>query len=110
AGDEAVALAQDRGDVRNLEAPRLARIDGATEQLEPLHEKGANKVGLQAARLRLFHFFLHCEQALGAEGFLGERVPVEQGSEMFTVKVVLDALAESGPNLGAVAVANRLDE
>ena len=69
----------DGGNVGDLEAARLARIDRAAERLEGLHEEGADEVGLEAAGLGLFHLLLHGEEPLGAHGFLGQRVAVEDG-------------------------------
>ena len=60
-GDLAVALADDGGDVRDLPAARFAGIHGTAETLERLHEKRADKVGLEAAGLGHFHLLLHGE-------------------------------------------------
>ena len=68
----------DGGNVSDLEAGGLARINGAAELLEGLHEEGAHEEGLKAAGLGLFHLLLHGEEALGAHGFLGEGVAVEE--------------------------------
>ena len=71
----------DGRDVGDLEAGGLARIHGTAQRLEGLHEEGADEVGLEAAGLGLFHLLLHGEEALGAHGFLGQGVAVEDASQ-----------------------------
>ena len=56
----------------------LAGIHGTAERLERLQEERADEVGLEAAGLGLFHLLLHREEPLGAHGFLGQGVAVEE--------------------------------
>ena len=54
-GDTAVALADEGGDMGDLESPWLAGIHSTAETLECLREEGADEVGLEPARLGHFH-------------------------------------------------------
>ena len=94
----------------DLEAGGLARVHGTAQRCEGFHEEGADEVGLEAAGLGLFHLLLHREEALGAHGFLGQGVAVEDGAQVVVVEGVLDALAEPGADVRLVAVADGLEQ
>ena len=81
AGDAAVALADRGGNVGDLEAAGLARMNRAAQLLERLHEERADEEGLEPAGLGLFHLLLHGEEPLGAHGLLREGVAVEDACE-----------------------------
>ena len=110
AGDEAVALADGGRNMRDLEAGGLSRMNGTAQRLEGLHEERADEVGLEAAGLGFFHLLLHGEEALGAHGFLGESVAVEDVAKCVAIEGVVDSLAETGANFRLVAVADGLEE
>ena len=71
--------------------PGLARMDGAAQRLERLHEEGADEVGLEPAGLGLLHLLLHREEPLGAHGLLRQGVAVEDALEVVVVEGVVDA-------------------
>ena len=94
----------------DLEAAGLARMDRAAERLERLHEERADEVRLEAAGLGLLHLLLHREEPLGAHGFLGEGVAVEDVSKWSWSKALSTRLAEAGADFGLVAVADGLQK
>lgn len=59
--DLAVSLADDGGDVSDLEAARLAGPQLATQGREGLVEEGTDEEGLELAGFGLFHFLLDGE-------------------------------------------------
>ena len=109
-GDLAVALADEGGDVGDLQAARLAGIHGTAETLERLREERADEVGLEAARLGHFHLLLHSEEPLGAHGFLRERVAFEEFLDVAAVEGGVDAVREAGADLGLVVVADGIEK
>jgi hypothetical protein len=110
AGDEAVALADGGRDVRDLEAGRLARMNGTAQRLEGFHEERAHEKGLEAAGLGLFHLLLHGEEALGAHGFLRQGVAVRGCREACRDRRRSRRAGETGANFRLVAVADGLQE
>ena len=109
-GDLAVTLADKGGDVGDFEAARLAGIHGPVESFECLHEKRADEIRLQPAGFGDFHLLLHGEKALGAHGFLRERVAFEEVFDVGDVESVVDALESCGVALGLVVVADGVQQ
>ena len=109
-GDLAVALANERGDVGDLEAACLAGIHGSAHSLEGFGKEGADEEGLQAAGLGDFHLLLHLEEALGAHGFLRKGVAFEETLDVGDVESMVDALETAGATLGLIVVADGIQQ
>ena len=108
AGDKAVALADRRRNVGNLEAGGFSRMNGTAQCIEGFHEKRANEVWLEAAGLCFFHLLLHGEEALGVHDFLRESIAIKNVAKLVAIKGIFDALAKTGAHFGLISVADGL--
>lgn len=108
--DLAVTLADERGNMGDLEAARFTGIHRATQSLEGLGEKGTDEKRLEAAGFGHFHLFLHGKQPLGTHGFLGEGVAFEEFLDVAAVEGGIDALRQAGTDFGLVVVADGIQQ
>ncbi len=83
---------------------------GAAEALEGLEEEAGDVVRLEAAGLGALHVFADAADGRRVHAVAGERALVEEVAAALAVDDVVDDLLEPGPDLGLVAVADRLDE
>lgn len=73
-----VAVAIGRGNVRDLEAPRLRLPDGPAELLESLEKKRLNVMRLQAACFGPLHVFSNASEPAGVHGLVSEGMVLKQ--------------------------------
>ena len=96
--------------MRDLIAARLPLTRRPTELREGFKEERRDVVRLQPAGLGAFHLLAHPGHAAGVHGVMCQGTLVEQCLELRAIHRMSNGLGEFGAYLGALAVANRLQQ
>jgi hypothetical protein len=108
--NEPIAIAHRRRDVGDLVPPGLPLADRSAELLERFEEEGLDIVGLQAPGLGALHILAHPSDPTRVHGIVRERPLLQQFLEPPPIDGVRDDMGELRAHLGALAVADRLDQ
>ena len=108
--DVAVALAQRRGHVGDLEAPLFAAVDPPAKAAERLEEEGLDEVGLQPPGVGTLHLFAQRLDAAYVHGVVHQGALVEEPLELVAVDHAFHRPVEPRLHLGIVAVADGVHE
>ena len=94
----------------DLEAARLAFLDGAAQNPERLQEKRFDEVRLEAPGFGALHVLPDLPDLGSIHAVVGQRTFFEKLLAVFAVSQVVDDLMQAGLDLGPVTVPDRLDE
>ena len=108
--DHAVAVTQQRRNMGDLVAARLALAQRATQLLEGRQEEGLDIVRLEAAGLSALHLLAHPRHLAGVHCVVGQRPLLQQILDLLPIHGVLDRLGQAGADIGSLAVADSVDE
>ena len=108
--DEAVAVTDRGWHMRDLIAARLPLAGRPSELLKGFEKERLDVVRLQAAGLGAFHLLAYTGHAARVHGVMRQGTLFKQGLELRTIHRIGNRLGEFGAYLGALAVANRLQQ
>src|SRR5579871_125499 len=107
--DEAIAIADGGGDVRDLEPPGFALANRAAEQPKCFEEEALDEMRLKTARLGPFHLFADFAHLRCVHRVVRQRSFLDQLLDVLAVQGVVDLLRHLRAHFGALAITDCLD-
>ncbi len=103
-------MANDGGDVLDLEALRLPLVNGPAQQLERLDEKRCDEVRLKPAGIGPFHVLADLPNLRDIHRIMCQGATFDQFAKVLAVERLVDNLEKAGLHFGIVAVANGVEQ
>src|SRR5437867_1386868 len=108
--NQAVAIANRRGNVRHLIAARLPLFDAAPEPLERVQEECFDVVGLEAPRFCTLHLLPYSVHPARVRRVVSQRPLFDEILEVSPIDGPCHDFLEARPDIGLLTVTDRLDQ